>query len=165
MVAYEREAHACAVDGKQPRTAGEFRAALDTLFSTLDEAQSWFVFCINPNDSQLPGQLEGRAVKGQIRSAGAKRNAVVFEANMTPAEFCSRYKDQLAALNVHEGDETAKAVQARRALDLQERDIVVGTYKVGLFASLTKNNIQLLTIMCRSSYLNELSISSKIDYG
>ncbi len=57
-------------DGKSGCVAGEFRSALDTLFSTLDEAQSWFVFCINPNDSQLPGQLEGRAVKGQVRSAG-----------------------------------------------------------------------------------------------
>ena len=87
------------------------------------------------------------------------------EANMTPAEFCSRYKDQMAALNVHEGDETAKVVQARRALELQERDIVVGTYKVSLFASLRLNNVQLLTILFRSSYRSAHSISSKIDYG
>ncbi|KAL5497865.1 hypothetical protein ACEPAH_2796 [Sanghuangporus vaninii] len=124
------------LDGKQPCTAGEFRAALDMLFSTLDETQAWFVFCINPNDSQLPGQLEGRAVKGQIRSAGlteiAKRNVNVFEANMTPIEFCDRYKDHLAALNVHEGDEIDKVAQTRRALDLEERDIVVGSYKVFL---------------------------------
>ena len=90
-------------------------------------------------------------MKGQIRSAGlteiAKRNAVVFEANMTPAEFCSRYKDQLAALNVHEGDEIAMVMQARRALDLQERDIVAGTYKVSFFTSSSKHStFQPLTI-------------------
>lgn len=124
-------------DGKSGCVAGEFRSALDTLFSTLDEAQSWFVFCINPNDSQLPGQLEGRAVKGQVRSAGlpevARRCVNVFEVNMLPTEFCDRYKDQLTALNIHEGDPMMMVQQARTALDLQERDIVQGQHKVGLF--------------------------------
>ncbi|THH06259.1 hypothetical protein EW145_g4215 [Phellinidium pouzarii] len=123
-------------DGKSPCVAGEFRAALDTLFSTLDETQAWFVFCINPNDSQLPGQLEGRAAKGQIRSAGlteiARRNITVFEANMTPSEFCDRYEAHLSALNIHEGDEASKVEQTRTALELQERDIVLGSYKVFL---------------------------------
>ncbi|KAJ7776440.1 acetylglutamate kinase ARG6 [Mycena metata] len=34
--------------------AGEFRAALNTLFPTLSEKQPWDLFCINPNESQLP---------------------------------------------------------------------------------------------------------------
>jgi len=53
-----------------PCVAGEFRAALDTLFDTLSETQPWYIFCINPNDARLPNQLEGRAVKVQVRSAG-----------------------------------------------------------------------------------------------
>ncbi|KAH8112775.1 glycosyltransferase family 2 protein [Phellopilus nigrolimitatus] len=122
-------------DGKTC-VAGEFRSALDTLFSTLDETQAWFVFCINPNDSQLPGQLEGRAAKGQIRSAGlteiARRNVNVFEANMTPSEFCDRYKNPLTAMNVNEGNDASKVEQARTALDLQDRDIVLGSHKVFL---------------------------------
>ncbi|KAH9913588.1 P-loop containing nucleoside triphosphate hydrolase protein [Fomitopsis serialis] len=48
-----------------PCVAGEFRSALDTLFETLEEMRSWYVFCVNPNDSQLPNQLEARSVKGQ----------------------------------------------------------------------------------------------------
>ncbi|KAF8217873.1 hypothetical protein K438DRAFT_1547288, partial [Mycena galopus ATCC 62051] len=48
----------------------EFCAALDTQFATLDETPAWPVFCVNPNDAQLPNQLEGRSVKGQVHSAG-----------------------------------------------------------------------------------------------
>lgn len=132
----EKEDDDALLDGKAPCTAGEFRQALVTLFSTLDETQAWYVFCINPNDSQIPLQLEGRAVKGQIRSAGlteiAKRNANVFEVSMTPSEFCDRYGAHLLALNIHEGDEVSKVAQARTALDLQERDLVIGSFKVFL---------------------------------
>ncbi|KAF9236596.1 hypothetical protein BU15DRAFT_8264, partial [Melanogaster broomeanus] len=72
-------------------------AALDTLFDTLSDMQNWFVFCVNPNDSQLPNQLKGRSVKGQVRSLGlpeiTKRNVNMFEVGMTPDEFCGRYKE------------------------------------------------------------------------
>ncbi|KAI6155803.1 hypothetical protein BKA82DRAFT_3958603, partial [Pisolithus tinctorius] len=75
----------------------EFCAALDMLFDTSGDTHNWFVFCINPNDSQLLNQLEGRSVKGQVRSSGlvgvAKRNACAFEVGMTPDEFCQRYRD------------------------------------------------------------------------
>ncbi|KAK1225345.1 U3 snoRNP protein [Marasmius sp. AFHP31] len=57
--------------------AGEFRAALETLFETLNEAQACHVFYINLNDSQLPNQLEGRSVKGQtnfVRGTLQSRN-------------------------------------------------------------------------------------------
>ncbi|EAU81188.2 chitin synthase 8 [Coprinopsis cinerea okayama7 len=87
-----------------PCVAGEFRAALDTLFATLDETQPWFVFCINPNDSQLPNQLEGRSVKGQVRSCGmggvARRNLVYWEVNMTFGEFEERYAGVLEEVGV-----------------------------------------------------------------
>ena len=76
-----------------PCVAGEFRAALDTLFETLDETQLWYIFCINPSDSQLLNQLEGRSVKGQVKSTGlveiAKRCTNTFKVNMTPEEFAS----------------------------------------------------------------------------
>ena len=117
-----------------PCVAGEFRAALDTLFETLEETQSWYVFCVNPNDSQLPNQLEGRSVKGQVRSLGlaevAKRNVAVFEANMTPEEFVQRYSGYLTMLNVHEGDPRERIEQARTALALHDKDIVLGTSQV-----------------------------------
>lgn len=100
--------------GGAPCVAGEFRSALDTLFETLEETQAWYVFCVNPNDSQLPNQLEGRSVKGQVRSSGiadiAKRCAVMFEVSMTPEEFCARYKEGLEGAGVTEGS-TIERVQ------------------------------------------------------
>ncbi|KAG1744846.1 glycosyltransferase family 2 protein [Suillus lakei] len=119
-----------------PCVAGEFRSALDTLFETLADTQNWYVFCINPNDSQLPNQLEGRSVKGQVRSLGmteiAKRNANVFEVGMTPEEFCQRYRDPISAVGISEGAPRERVEQTRTALSLRERDIVLGQYKVFL---------------------------------
>lgn len=121
--------------------AGEFRAAIDTLFETLDETNAWFVFCVNPNDSQLPNQLEGRGVKAQVRSTGlpelSRRAAVVFEVSMTPLEFCDRYRDQLRMLGVDADAEPAeRVISTRDALGLGERDMVLGTFKVGVIGFL-----------------------------
>ncbi|TFY81864.1 hypothetical protein EWM64_g2154 [Hericium alpestre] len=119
-----------------PCIAGEFRQALDTLFETLSETQTWYVFCVNPNDSQLPNQLEGRAVKGQIRSMGlpeiARRCVNVFEVGMTPREFCDRYRGQIADVGIMEGETREQIEQARTTLNLSESDLVLGQYKVFL---------------------------------
>ncbi|KAJ7647442.1 glycosyltransferase family 2 protein [Roridomyces roridus] len=116
--------------------AGEFRSALDTLFATLDDTQAWHVFCINPNESQLPNQLEGRSVKGQVRSAGltaaARRCATVFEVGMTVDEFCERYGSGMADAGVVEGDPRERVEQARTAVGLAEKDLVVGVHKASL---------------------------------
>ncbi len=116
--------------GATPCIAGQFRAALDTLFETLEEAQAWYVFCINPNDSQLPNQLEGRSVKGQVRSLGlaevSKRCGNMFEVAMTPAEFVDRYREPLTTVGVHEGEPREQVEQTRTALGLEERDVVLG---------------------------------------
>ncbi|KAL4248592.1 TRAFAC class myosin-kinesin ATPase superfamily protein [Abortiporus biennis] len=122
--------------GGQPCVAGEFRAALDTLFDTLEDTQVWYVFCINPNDSQLPNQLEGRSVKGQVRSTGlaeiARRCANTFESVMTPDEFEERYRDTISSLGITEGEPREKINQTRTALALEERDVVLGATMVYL---------------------------------
>ena len=91
----EKEEDEPPTTGGPPCVTGEFRSVLDTLFENLNETQARFVFCINPNDSQLLNQLEGRSVKGQVRSAGlpeiARRCVITFEVNMTLEEFCERY--------------------------------------------------------------------------
>jgi chitin synthase len=53
--------------------AGEFRAGLDTLFTTLDDTQASHVFCAYPTDAQLPNQLEGLVVKSS-RACGNAGN-------------------------------------------------------------------------------------------
>ncbi|KAJ3510325.1 hypothetical protein NLJ89_g4744 [Agrocybe chaxingu] len=132
----EDESHPALLTSSSPCVAGEFKAALDTLFETLDETQAWYVFCINPNDSQLPNQLEGRSVKGQVKAVGlsevARRCVNVFEVGMTPAEFCERYREGLQAGGVTEGDEREVIEQARTAFGLSDRDLVLGTHKVFL---------------------------------
>ncbi|KAF8313908.1 chitin synthase-domain-containing protein [Cantharellus anzutake] len=117
--------------------AGEFKTALDVLFETLDETNPWSVMCINPNDAQLPNQLETRGVKAQIRSAGlsevSRKNGIVIEASMTPAEFCDRYRDQLREVGLSPEDDPVGNVRAvREALGLSDRDVVVGNHKVFL---------------------------------
>ena len=98
--------------------AGEFRAALDTLFKMLSDSQPWFVFCMNPNDSQLPNQFEGRSVKGWIQTLGLglteilKRNINVFEAGLTLDEFCTWYKEPLAKMGIVDGSAKEKAPAA-----------------------------------------------------
>ena len=123
--------------GASPCVAGEFKSALDTLFETVEETQAWYVFCINPNDSQLPNQLEGRSVKGQVKAVGmtemARRCVNVFEVGMTPEEFCDRYKEGLAAAGVSEGHEREMVGQARAVYGLGEKDLVLGQHKVSMF--------------------------------
>ena len=123
--------------GASPCVAGEFKSALDTLFETIEETQSWYIFCINPNDSQLPNQLEGRSVKGQVKAVGmteiARRCINVFEVGMTPEEFCDRYRDGLTASGVTEGHEREMVAQARTAFGLGEKDLVLGQHKVSMF--------------------------------
>ena len=96
----------------------------------LDQDNEWYVFCINPNDSQLPAQMEGRGVKGQVRGFGlseiARRCVNVFEVSMTPEEFVGRYKEVLMGLNVAEGSAREFVEQGRTALGLEERDVVLG---------------------------------------
>lgn len=117
--------------------AGEFKAALDTLFDTMDDTNAWYIFCIAPNDAQLPNQVEGRMVKAQVRNIGlpemARRAGTVFEVSMSPSEFLDRYKDQLALLNVAvDGGEKDRVELARQSLGLDEKEVVVGAHKVNV---------------------------------
>ncbi|KIK18730.1 hypothetical protein PISMIDRAFT_14116 [Pisolithus microcarpus 441] len=102
-----------------PCVVGEFCTTLDTLFDTLGlgDTQNWFIFCINPNDSQLPNQLEEQSVKGQVRSAGL-------------VEVAKR-----GGSNVQGGRDGTPAEQIERmrvALGLGETDVVLGQHKVFL---------------------------------
>ncbi|KZT19143.1 glycosyltransferase family 2 protein [Neolentinus lepideus HHB14362 ss-1] len=116
--------------------AGEFRGALDTLFETLSEAQPWHILCINPNDSQLPNQFEGRAVKSQVKSLGlpeiSQRLSYTFEVSVTMDEFVQRYRDPLDRLDIVEGEPRERVEQTRTTLDLRSKDIVIGHHKAYL---------------------------------
>ncbi|KAJ7430579.1 chitin synthase-domain-containing protein [Mycena galericulata] len=91
---------------------------------------------LHPRMKALPNQLEGRSVKGQVRSTGlaaaARRCATVFEVGMAVSEFCERYGAGMTEAGVVEGDERERVEQARTAYGMGERDIVLGVHKVYL---------------------------------
>lgn len=84
-----------------PCVLGESRAALDTLFHT---TPPWYIFA-----SQVPNKLEGRSVKGEVKSMVlaeiGKRCISMFEVGMAPREFCERYSEGLEGGVISGGDE------------------------------------------------------------
>ena len=114
--------------------AGQHRAALETLLSTFDQAQPWFVFCIRPNDSQLPSQVETRSVKSQVRSYGltemAQRLQVCYEIKMSHSEFCERYPGEFGLKGINGGADLDKLHNLRRLMDLKETQMGIGTTTV-----------------------------------
>ncbi|TIB15854.1 hypothetical protein E3P92_01552 [Wallemia ichthyophaga] len=115
--------------------ATEFRNAADVLFDTLEDCYPWYVFCLSPNDTQLPNQLEARHVKAQIRASGipavARRSAVAeWAINMTHDEFVESYGDELNEMDIMQGDTVHKILNMREKMSWTERELAVGTYKV-----------------------------------
>ena len=102
--------------------------------SRLDETQPWYIICIDPNDLQLPNQLEGRSVKEQVKCTGlveiAKRCTNMFEVNMTPEEFCEQYSEGLEGGGISEGDPRERVDQAGITFGLGDQDLVLGRHKV-----------------------------------
>ncbi|KIY53918.1 glycosyltransferase family 2 protein [Fistulina hepatica ATCC 64428] len=160
--------------GKMSCIAGEFRVAMDTLFTALDETQAWFVFCINPNDSQLPNQVEGRSVKSQIRSLGlpeiAKQNRVVYEVSMTLEEFCERYKEDLMAAGIAPipGSEATTIDQASSEFSLGDIDMFLGKHKVFLSQYAFhkfENNLRIRDGDEQKRSLREMEAAGGLDIG
>ena len=116
--------------------ATEFRNAADVLFETLEDCYPWYIFCLSPNDAQLPNQLEGRHLKSQLRAGGipavARRAAVAeWSINMTHDEFVESYGDELNELGIMQGNSVDKIVNLRDKMSWSERELAIGNYKVG----------------------------------
>ena len=131
---------------------GEFKSALDVLFETFEETKAWFVFCWNPNDVQLPNQLESRGLKSQIRSLGIpemakKAQSASFEVSMTHGEFYDRYNAEIE--QVTEEGEGPDAIRAlREAKGWPEKELAIGKFKVSLVDKATGDAI---VICCTES--------------
>ena len=121
--------------------AGEYQQALDTLFETLDETKSWIVFCMRPNENQLPNQCDAKCMKQQIKTLGlaemSRKMLNDYSVGMTYEEFCDRYASStsLAALSM-QGAQTGEAKQkfaaARQVMDWSDSDAACGRVKVFL---------------------------------
>ncbi|KAK4689794.1 chitin synthase, partial [Tremellales sp. Uapishka_1] len=117
--------------------AGQHWSALDTLLSTFDQAQPWFVFCLRPNDSQLPSQVETRSVKAQIRSMGltemAQRLQIHYEVRLSHQEACKRYSEEFSVKAIPEGPpEVERLGDLKRVLKLNDSEMAIGVNRVFL---------------------------------
>ncbi|KAL1408451.1 Chitin synthase, class 5 [Vanrija albida] len=117
--------------------AGQHWNSLSTLFATFDQIQPWFVFCLRPNDSQLPAQVETRSVKAQIRSLGlteiTQRLRSDYEVRMTHEEFADRYEDEFAERAIgHQGAVVDRLRDLKRVLKLSDEDMAVGSSRMFL---------------------------------
>jgi chitin synthase len=115
--------------------AGQHWTALSTLLDTFEHAQAWFVFCLKPNDSQLPSQVDIRGVRAQIRSVGISEMAVSLqnfhEVRMSHQEACERYAEELAVRGIADGlPNPQKLVDLKRVLRLSDAQLNMGTDRV-----------------------------------
>ncbi|BEI80622.1 hypothetical protein CcaverHIS002_0111510 [Cutaneotrichosporon cavernicola] len=117
--------------------AGQHQQAINSLFDSIESAQSWFCFALRPNDSQLPGQIEARSMRAQIRSLGlaeiALRMRISYETRMTHQEFSDRYYDEFTERAI--GNQAAVADRIRdfkRVLKLSDAHMAIGSGRVFL---------------------------------
>lgn len=120
---------------------GEFRDAVEGLFDSIDDTKPWFVFCIRPNESQLPNQVDLRVVKDQVALLGlaeiARRFVTEFSVGMTYAEFCQRYAEtpSLSRLNMGSSQGAkaqSKVFEAKEVMDWDNYHAALGRAKVFL---------------------------------
>ncbi|TIB82801.1 chitin synthase 8 [Wallemia mellicola] len=127
--------------------ATEFRNAADVLFDTLEDCYPWYVFCLSPNDAQLPNQLEARHLKAQIRASGipavARRAAVAeWAINMTHDEFVESYSDELNEMEIMQGDAVTKIINMREKMSWTERDLTIGSNKASILMPHLEDHIR-----------------------
>ncbi|CAG8584609.1 9735_t:CDS:2 [Ambispora leptoticha] len=124
-------------DQEKPKVAcvaTQIQAALDELCDTLDETTPWYIFCIRPNDAQLPNKFDQKVVKNQVRSYGlseiAKKLVVEYTIGFTHQEFLERYEAILEASN--ERNPRAKVETACANFGLSSTDVAIGHTKIYL---------------------------------
>ena len=115
--------------------AGQHWDALTALLATFEHAQPWYIFCLRPNESQLPSQVEIRSVKAQIRSLGltemALRLQTSFEVRMSHREACDRYAEDFNIRGIAVGPPDAQRLQdLKRVLQLSDAQMAIGTTRV-----------------------------------
>lgn len=117
--------------------AGQHWDALTALLATFEHAQPWYIFCLRPNDSQLPSQVEIRSMKAQIRSLGLTEMTLrlqsSYEVRMTHREARERYAEDFALRGIAEGPPDAQRLQdLKRVLQLSDAHMGIGTSRVSI---------------------------------
>ncbi|SCZ93412.1 BZ3500_MvSof-1268-A1-R1_Chr6-3g08643 [Microbotryum saponariae] len=118
----------------------DVKDSLSLLLTTIASTKSWHVYCLRPNDAQLPNQVDARLLKHQVRALGlaelAQRLRGEWLVNLEIKEWWDRYsgtpalmqaKQVLAPLMYRD-----KAVKAREILGFSHSDMAIGETKVFL---------------------------------
>lgn len=141
------DTHAVRSDGRS--VVQDYNDSLTVLFDTMGTTKSWFIFCLRPNDAQLPNQVDAKLLKNQIRSLGlaelTKRLSGDWIVNLEFKEWWERYesippiasqKQLLAHLAYKQ-----KAAKLSELMNWTARDMTVGKTKViSSISSLPKLN-------------------------
>ncbi|CAG8558760.1 8590_t:CDS:2, partial [Racocetra fulgida] len=94
-------------DSSKPKVAcvaTQISSALDELCETFEETTPWYIFCIRPNDAQLPNNFNQNVVQNQVKSLGlpeiAKRLQTEYTNGMMHLDFLERYLNALDSIGL-----------------------------------------------------------------
>ncbi|KAG9288293.1 hypothetical protein G9A89_021324 [Geosiphon pyriformis] len=117
--------------------ATQVQSALNELCETLEETTPWYVFCIRPNDAQLPNQIDQKVINSQVRFLGlaeiAKKLKVQYTIGFPHDEFLERYNAILDPAVIEPArDSRAKVEASGSSFGWGSSDIAVGYTKTYL---------------------------------
>lgn len=115
--------------------AGQHWAAVDSLLKSFDQTQTWYIFALRPNDSQLPSQFDLRSMKQQVRSFGlvemAQQLQTSWEVRLSHKEACERYNEELLYRGIPEGTGDVERLRdLKRLMSLNDADMGIGLQRV-----------------------------------
>lgn len=147
----------------------EVNESITLLLNTLASSKTWNIFCIRPNDAQLPNQVDSKLLKHQIRSLGlaelAQRLRGEWTVNLELKEWRDRYSSvsiladesqMLAPLTYRD-----KALKVKDLLGFSERELTVGKSKVCLRLFALSESYSMIFSRRRSSSATVLSDISR----
>lgn len=117
----------------------EFDASLVTLFETLVDTKTWFVWCLKTNETQLSNQFDARLVKQQIKffnlASLARRLKNEWMVSLETNDWWERYKEcgAIGADSIRISlitDWSEKVDEVRKLMGWTEVDLCLGKFKV-----------------------------------
>nr|CAG8434853.1 941_t:CDS:2 [Entrophospora candida] len=122
----------------------QVQSALDELCETLYETTPLFIFCIRPNDTQLPNQVDSKVLLSQVKSLGlseiTNRLKINYTIGLTHEEFLERYQPILDSMNLNQSrDPKAKVEASCTIFGWDHIDMIVGNQKTYLSENAWRN--------------------------
>ncbi|KAI9293616.1 hypothetical protein K502DRAFT_366558 [Neoconidiobolus thromboides FSU 785] len=103
-------------DGKIPCMASQLQNAMDELFDTFDNAETWFVICMSPG----PHHIDSETIREQLVRYSvdimAERKSLEYTACYQHDEFISRYQNVLEPMGVDLTRSADQSIEAVRTI-------------------------------------------------